>query len=56
MGPFRRLDPTNSKNGPWNPKKALPVPALLERYDKKEGFLTSKSRTEAIGKYYHGNS
>ena len=55
MGPFlfRRLGTTNSKDGPWNPEKALPVPALLERYDKKEGLLTTKSRTEAIGKYHH---
>ena len=55
MGPFlfRRLGMTNSKDGPWNPEKALPVPALLERYDKKEGLLTTKSRTEAIGKYHH---
>ena len=47
---------TNSKDGPWNPEKVLPVPALLERYDKKEGLLTTKSRTEAIGKYHHGIS
>ena len=39
------------RDGPLNPEKALPVPALIERYDKKEGLLTTKSRSEAIGKY-----
>ena len=54
MGPFllQKVGDSNSKDGPWNPEKALPVPALIERYDKKEGLLTTKSRTEAIGKYH----
>jgi len=33
-------------------EKALPVPALIERYDKKEGLLTTKSRSEAIGRIH----
>ena len=53
MGPFlRKVGDSNSKDGPWNPEKALPVPYLIERYDNKEGLLTKKSRKEAIGKYH----
>ena len=54
MSPFllQKVGDSNSKDGPWNPEKYEPVPALIERYDKKEGLLTKISRKKAIGKYH----
>ena len=54
MGPFllQKLGDSNSKHGPWNPEKLIPLPTLIERYDKKEGLLTKISRKKAIGKYH----
>ena len=54
MGPFlpQKVGDSNSKHGPWNPEKLIRFPALIERYDKKEGLLTRKSRIVAIGKYH----
>ena len=54
MGPFllQKVVDSNSKHGPWNPEKLIPHPALMKRYDKKEGLHTTKSRIVAIGKYH----
>ena len=54
MGPFllQKVGDSNSKHGPWNPEKASAYPIFIEKYDKKEGLLTMKSRIEATGKYH----
>ena len=54
MGPFltQKVGDSKSKHGPWNPEKLIPLHALIERYDKKEGRLTTISRKKAIGKYH----
>ena len=50
MGPFlpQKVVDSNSKHGPWNPEKLIPVHALIERYDKKEGLLTTISRKKLL--------